>query len=596
MKPAQHAPSGNLVGSLADILASAQSAFDTGDHARAEEILRQVLEAQPKVAAAWKLRGLNALKYGRDDDSKTFLEQSLRLNAEDAGTLFHLGNACLRDSEFTRAIELFERSVALRADIPETHNNLSAALRFAGRPSDAEAAAQQALQLDQGYGEAANNLGLALCDLSRYPEAVRCFERAIEINPENLEALNNLGVALDAEGEVERARDIFERALSLHPENIDAKINLGNLLRKTGRLEDAAAQYSEALDQSPGDLRAYANLGLTLINKNQPEDAVALYEKALALAPDTPDIQMSLGIAQLMLGDYESGWRNYEARWQAPSFTARRRTFTGTPWTGQSLAGKSILVYAEQGFGDTIQFARYLPLIAEQAGKVVFECQKTLKQLCTSLDGVSQLVVRGHPLPKTDFYIPLMSLPFRMSETVGHVPVAGRYFNSESARMDAFRQRLQSTKPAVGLVWSGNPDRQDDWMRSCPAGAMRPLLDQTSCEFVSLQFGASAKDLPAETLDFGAECRDFADTAAAIDALDLVITVDTATAHLAGALGKDVWVMLGHHADWRYLMRRTDSPWYPSMRLYRQEKLGEWDSVVQACARDLSAGIGTARA
>ncbi|MEC8776019.1 MAG: tetratricopeptide repeat protein, partial [Pseudomonadota bacterium] len=347
-------------------------------------------------------------------------------------------------------MNLYQRSIAIRANIPETHNNLSAALRLAGRPSDAEAAAQQALRLDRNYGEAENNLGLALCDLKRYPEAIHCFECAIQIDRENVEALNNLGVALDAAGKVDKARETFVQALALQPENIDAKLNLGNLYRKTGQLTDAAQQYSEALELNPGDLRAYANLGLTLINKNQPEGAIALYEKALALAPETPDIQMSLGIAQLMLGDFEDGWRNYEARWQAISFTAKRRSFAGTPWTGQPLTGKSILVYAEQGFGDTIQFARYLPLIAEQADKVVFECQKALMQLCSNLDGVTQLVARGEPLPETDYHVPLMSLPHRMAETVGHVPIVTRYLRPACAAAESFRQRLQTGKPSVG--------------------------------------------------------------------------------------------------------------------------------------------------
>ena len=591
MKPAQHEPSSSLVGSLPDILASAQSAFDKGDHARTEEILRQVLEAHPQIAAAWKLRGINALRVGLENDAETFLEQSLRLDPEDAGTLFHLGNAYLKDSAFTQAVDLYQRSIAIRANIPETHNNLSAALRLAGRPSDAEAAAQQALRLDRNYGEAENNLGLALCDLKRYPEAIHCFECAIQIDRENVEALNNLGVALDAAGKVDKARETFVQALALQPENIDAKLNLGNLYRKTGQLTDAAQQYSEALELNPGDLRAYANLGLTLINKNQPEGAIALYEKALALAPETPDIRMSLGIAQLMLGDFDDGWRNYEARWQATSFTAKRRSFAGTPWTGQPLAGKSILVYAEQGFGDTIQFARYLPLIAGEADKVVFECQKALMQLCSNLDGVTQLVARGEPLPETDYHVPLMSLPHRMAKTVGHVPIVTRYLRPACAAAESFRQRLQTGKPSVGLVWSGNPDRQDDWMRSCPPALMRPLLDQRNYEFVSLQFGAPPNELSPEILDFGALCRNFSDTAAAVEALDLIITVDTATAHLAGALGKNVWVMLGHHADWRYLMNRTDSPWYPTMRLYRQENFGSWDSVVEVCARDLSDGL-----
>ena len=591
MKSPKYDSSGKFVGSLTDILISAQSAYDTGDHVRADEILRQVLEAHPKVNAAWKLRGIIALKQGHLTESSTYFRQSLALAPDDAGTLFYLANGCLRDLDYAQAIQLFERSITSEPDIPEVYNNLSAALRLDGRPSDAMVAAQRALQLNHSYGEANNNLGLAFCDLRRYPEAIRCFESAIDIDANNLEALNNLGVALDAKGDLEKSLRIFERALILSPQNIDTKINLGNLFRKIGRLDEAAAQFSEVLNYNQADLRAHANLGLTLITKNRPEEAIVRYEKALALAPETPDIRMSLGIAQLMLGDFEAGWQNYEARWLAPSFAIKRRSLASELWTGQSLEGKSILVYAEQGFGDTIQFVPYVPMIAKQAGQVVFECQKALLRICSKLEGVSEVVARGDFLPQTDFHIPLMSLPHRMNTRIECLPLAKGYLKPPSLIAQRFRDRLQSSKPAIGLVWSGNPERQDDDMRSCPPGALTPLLRLDNYEFVSLQIGTSIEKLSSNILDFGAECHDFADTAAAIEALDLIITVDTATAHLAGALSKDVWVMLGHHADWRYLMNRSDSPWYPSMRLYRQQTFGDWKGVVRKIRHDLSAGI-----
>ena len=595
MNPKKYELSDKLVGSLGDVLASAQTAYNAEDYERAEKILQQVIELHPRISAAWKLRGLNAFKQGHLTESSNYLHQSLSLAPDDAGTLFYLANASLRDLDYAQAIRLYERSIDLKPNVPEAHNNLSTALRLAGRPSDAVVAARQAIQLKQSYGEAKNNLGLAFCDLRRYPEAINCFEKAIEINSNNLEALNNLGVALDAKGEMEKSLIVFERALTLSPQNVDAKINLGNLFRKIGQLDDAAALFSEVLDQNPADLRAQANLGLVLLNKNKPEDAIARYNKALAHAPDSPDIRMSLGIAQLLLGDFEAGWQNYEARWLAPSFAIKRRNFNSQLWTGQPLKGKSILVYAEQGFGDTIQFVPYAPMIAKQASKVILECQRDLLRICSNLEGVSEVIARGEFLPETDFHIPLMSLPHQMGTRLENLPLAERYLTPSISDTQRFREQLESIKPSIGLVWSGNPERQDDRMRSCPPEALIPLLSLDSYEFVSLQVGTSAGDLSSDILDFGAECRDFADTAAAIDALDLIITVDTATAHLAGALSKDVWVMLGHHADWRYLINRTDSPWYPSMRLYRQQKIGDWESVVWQILDDLNSGIRIAR-
>lgn len=612
-----------LIGSVRDIIAGAIKDFRNGNSERADEILRQVVEARPEMAAAWHLRGLIAQESGDSAKAVAFFETAADLNhsdvsywrdygitlleinqlnaalsalqtavkiaPDDSATHFRLGILYGRIGENDNAIRHYRRCTELQPEAAEAFNNLAATYRRAGHPKQSFAAAQQAIALRQGYPEAHNNLGLAHCDLSDYRAAIASFEHALVLRPDDPEILNNLGVALDADGQYERAEETLRLAISGRPVAVDPALNLGNLLRVQGRLTEAEDCYRTAIANAPSDIRPYGNLGLALLNQNKPREATEIYEEALTLDPAAHDIRMSLGIAQLTAGDYLAGWQNYEARWNAASFRVERRRFDAARWEGQPLDGQRLLVYAEQGFGDTIQFCRYIPLLAKMGADVTFECQGPLTRLCGTLDGSPKVVARGDPLPKTDFHVPLLSLPRILGTTLGSIPSEAPYLAVDSKRADAYRQRLEPSKKNVGLVWSGNPDRQDDILRSCPIEAITPLIEIENTRIISLQVGNSANELPQGILDFGAEFGDFADTAAAISTLDLVVTVDTATAHLAGALGKPVWVLLGHHADWRYLLERADSPWYPSMRLFRQEKAGDWFGLTRAVGQTFRA-------
>ena len=396
-------------------------------------------------------------------------------------------------------------------------------------------------------------------------------------------------MALEAEGRLDQACAALEKAIAARPAWPEALINLGNVLREQGDISQAADRYREAVACDPNHVRAAGNLGLALLNLNQFEQSEATYVKALEQAPENADLRMSLGICQLAQGKYREGWANYEARWDAAAFTAHRRDFTAPTWRGEPLAGKRILVFAEQGFGDTLQFCRFLPRLAAMGAEVHFECQRALVDLCKSVSGVKNVIARKETLPETDYCVPLLSLPHLMGTTLETVPADLPYLAANRSPSRAFDKQLQYEKINVGLVWLGNPERRDDVMRSCPAEALEPILSVDGLQFVSLQVGLARDDIPETTVDLGSDCADFADTAAAINAMDLVITVDTATAHLAGALGKPVWVMLGHHADWRYLASRDNSPWYPTMRLFRQGTPGDWKGLTAAVANRLSA-------
>ncbi len=610
-----------LVAPVSELLRHAAEACENGDVARAEEILRQMTRQLPSLAAAWHLRGLVARTAGDLDRTAEFLARAVALAPDnpryctdfgealeragrfgeaamalsnaaaaisgDPRVEFLLGTVLMRCGRYEEAVQHLRKALSARPDWPEVHNNLAAALRAAGRPQEAIHHAEQAVNLRGHYTEALNNLALALSAAGRAEEAIGRLEMALALRPDDVELRNNLAVLLGEAGKTAEAERHLRDILAEFPDRPEPAVNLGNLLRAEGRLEEALACYRRALELRPLDLQIYANLGLLLLDLGKPREAIALYEKALALDPDHSDIRMSLGIAQLLVGDFEHGWRNYESRWRARSFGGTPRRFPIPRWRGDSVAGRTILVHAEQGFGDTLQFCRYIPLLAERGAAVVFECQPALLRLMASLEGVARLVPRGASLPAADCHVPLLSLPAAFTASFEEIPSRVPYLAPPADLAAEWRERLAGEGPAVGLVWSGNPQRRDDAMRSCPPEVLQPLLGRPGIRFFGLQKNAQGVLDSHGVIDLAPELDDFATTAAVLSALDLVIAVDTAVAHLAGALAKPVWVMLALGADWRYHLERSKTPWYPTMRLFRQKEAGDWANVVERIAAAL---------
>lgn len=614
-----------IVGTLNDILIKAQNSLKRGDLIRSEEILRQVIDSMPEVATAWHLRALNTQKMGnfvlaaqyfnkahklsplnpnylrdlgaallsidRLEEARKALEKAKLLAPEDAAVRFHLANTQTRQQELLAAIDNYNFCIHQNPEAYDAYSNLSAAYRQAGKPFESQKASQQALKICPESPTALNNLGLALCDSNNHPDAIKSFRKALNNAPSDVEIMNNLAVALHAENHIQEAHAVLKQALTLRPDWPEALINLGNILREQSKFSDAIICYQRAVTFDHSRITALGNLALALLNLNKFEESERNYKKALIKDPGNSDLRMSLGICQLAQGKYEEGWSNYEARWTASRFTAQRRDSSAPTWQGEPLAGRRIFVYAEQGFGDTLQFCRFLPLLSEMGAEVLFECQHSLVTLCHSIDGVGKIITQNDRIPEADFSIPLMSLPHVLSIDLETIPSEVPYLRAKNNQISEFACRLHNTKRQVGLVWLGNPNRQDDRMRSCPGSALEPILSVDEIMFTSLQVGIDPSEIPFNMNDFGQYCRTFLDTAAAIEALDLVITVDTATAHLAGALAKPVWLMLGHHADWRYLAERHDSPWYPTMRIFRQAKPGDWIGLTQNVADGLRSWI-----
>jgi len=474
--------------------------------------------------------------------------------------------------------------------------------------------------------ESLHLLGLLNLQRQRVVEAIHFFSAALRTNPGSADALSNLGLALHAIGRVEEAISSYHNALCVVPGHPEILYNLGNAHLESGRLADALCSYDSVLKSKPDHVGALVNRGNTLLRLNEPAQALASYDAALvtmprhpqiltnrghahrrldrleealadfksarAAAPDFPEAHFEAAMALLTLDDFDAGWKAYEWRWKTAAFARHRRSFASGAWLGkQPVSGKTILLHAEQGFGDTIQFIRYAPLLARQGAKVVCEVQPQLQPLLSRLEHVT-VIASGAPLPAFDLHCPLLSLPLAFGTLPTTIPAAVPYLAAPADREEYWRDRLPPGRPRVGFVWSGSPSHNNDSNRSIPLARFTKLFEHPSVRCFSLQRdlrGTDAellRELP-NVVHLGNQFRDFADTAAVISQLDVVISVDTAVAHLAGALGKRLLLLLPYAADFRWLRGRDDSPWYPGAKLFRQPAFGDWDSAIARASDEI---------
>ncbi len=599
-----------------------------GDAGRAEALLRAAAAAAPDFADVHFNRG-NALKaLGRLDEAAESLATAGRLRPDYADAHFNLGNTLVALGRTDEAADAFRRAVGARPDHADAHSNLAFVLNQLDRPEEAEAACRRAVALKPGAAHAHNNLGIALTRLGRADEAAAAFHEALDHAPDFVEACYNLGEALHKAGRPDEAAAAYARVVDARPDFAEAHNNLGVVLAELGRPGEAAAAYRRAIAIRPDFAEAHNNLGNALVDMDDPAAAVAAFEQALALCPGYAEAQTNLGgalqalgrvedavaahrlavaadpdfagahknlgVALLLAGDYRQGWAEYEWRWETDTFRPWRRHEDRPRWDGGDPNGRTLLVHDEQGAGDAIQFVRYVPLLRDRGARVVVECDPRLTGLFRDVDGAAEVVARGAALPPFDACVALMSLPGLMDTTVDTIPAGSPYLTADPDRVAAWRQRLgEGGGLRVGLAWAGNPIHPLDRTRSMPARHLARLLAVEGVRFVSLQVderGAELADLPAGAVrDVAPLIDDFADTAALVSVLDLVISVDTAVVHLAGALGRPVWVLLAAAPDWRWLRDREDSPWYPTARLFRQPMAGDWDSVMDRVAAALAA-------
>jgi FKBP-type peptidyl-prolyl cis-trans isomerase 2 len=444
-----------------------------------------------------------------------------------------------------------------------------------------EAKRSQAAAAEEFYKK-----GIELQNNGEIDEAIAYYRKAIGQNPKHAGAFYNMGVAFHGKGLIDQAILCYEIAIGFNQEFTEAHHNLGVAYNEKGKFDEALVCFQRVLQLKPDHAGAFYNLGNTLTAQGHYNEAKQCYKKAIEIKPDHADAQWSLGLINLRLGNFEEGWKGYEWRWELKDII-RKRDFSQPLWDGHDVDGHTILLHAEQGFGDTLHFIRYAPLVAERGAKVVVECQKELVSLLRNIEGVSQVIAHGEQLPDFDFHCPLLSLPFVFSTGLDTIPAQIPYVSAEPDLVQKWRNRIKADKSAIkiGLVWAGSPKLKFGHSRSCPIETFSALAQRNDITFYSLQKGEAeeqAKNPPEgiKLIDTSDEIHDFSDTAAIIANLDLVISVDTASAHLAGALGKPVWVLLPFVPDWRWMKDREDSPWYPTMRLFRQPSAGDWESVI----------------
>lgn len=463
-----------------------------------------------------------------------------------------------------------------------------------GRLDAALALIQAALKSDRSRAEGFASLGLVFHVLRQFERALASFDEGLRLQPDDVELRNGRGVALLQLRRPQEALCEFDHVLALAPDHSDALGNRGNALLRLNRVAEALVAYDRALIVAPDNARLLANRAAALRKLDRPHEALMSAQAALRRAPDFAHARFVEAVARLTLGDFAAGWRAYEARWHIGWLASQRRDFGAPLWLGaQSLAGTTILLHAEQGLGDTIQFVRYAPLLAARDACVVLEVQRELLRLLSGLQGVAAVVARHEPLPPYDFHCPLLSLPLACATTIDTIPAQMPYITPAAADVAAWRARLPQGRPLIGLVWSGERSHDNDLNRSIALATLLPLFDLPDVTFVSLQHEVRADDAAlldsrSNVVQIGRQFADFADTAGAIACLDAVIAVDTAVAHLAGSMGKPLLLLLPFAADFRWLRERSDSPWYPSARLFRQPRFGDWVSVVELLRQDLA--------
>ena len=473
--------------------------------------------------------------------------------------------------------------------------NLGFALKQAGELEAAIGAYRRALLLAPDHSQIHTNLGSALHQAGAAAEAAVSYRTSILLAPGFPGAYFNLGSLVRDQGGLDAASPPFHRALRLEPGHPDLHGGLATLEQYRNRLDGAAAGYRRAVALQPGRADFYSNLGNGLNQAGDWPLAEAAYRRALLLAPGQGDALFNLSLLLLLTGRLREGWPGYEARWGTQQLAKERRSFSQPMWRGEAAPGKTLLLHGEQGFGDTLQFCRYAALAKAKGLRIVLEVQPPLRRLLRPLAGCDLVVGRGGPLPDFDFHCPLLSLPLMLgTDSLADIPAPVPYLRAEAQAVVVWAERLAAFHGEglrVGLAWAGAP-RSDspaqaafDRRRSLPFSALAPILDMPGIRFFSLQKGVLADGLA----DFMAEMADFADTAALIANLDLVISADTAVAHLAGAMGKPVWLLNRFDTDWRWLTERSDTPWYPTMRIFRQRLRGDWGEVIEEVREALGA-------
>jgi tetratricopeptide (TPR) repeat protein len=559
----QKSVSRSSASNVTQALQQALALHQQGRLAEAEKIYRRILEAAPSQFDALHLLGVLKLQTGNNAEAHRLIAAALKVDPRSGDAL----------------------------------TNLGLALRAMNRTAEALASFERALALAPNHVEALNNRGLLLLTDGRAADALSCFDQVLRLAPRHLARINRAN-ALAGLGRLEEAIAEYDRVLAMFPNHAGARFNRGNALHGSARYAEAVADFDRALALTPQHAEAWNNRGIALYALNRRAEALSCYVRAVAIRTDYPDAHYNEALSLLAMRDFARGLAKYEWRLRRTGAPPHRRDLRAPLWLGEyPLGARTILLHAEQGLGDTMQFVRYAPLLARAGAKVVLEVQPELVSLLAATEGVDRVLARGEHLPAVDVRCAIPSLPLATGTRLDTIPAEIPYLRASPERLARWRSRMEAlAPPRVALAWAGNPLHVNDRNRSIALAQLAPLLD-VPARFVSVQ--RETADGDAEILQserrithLGGELADFADTAAVIALADLVVCVDTSVAHLAGAMGKPVFILLPFAADWRWMLDRTDTPWYPTARLFRQPALGDWDSAIGRVRDELRAAIG----
>ena len=556
---------------VADIMNEAVGHRQAGRNDEAVASYRQLLQVDPDQAEVYVNMGIALRAQGRAGEAAACYKQAIQLKPEFVEAYYNLANVLKDQGRLAEAVEDYEQAVRLRPEFPQAHYNLANALRSSGRLADAVESYRRAIRLKSDYAAAYVNLAMTLKDLGRTDEAIDNYKQAIRLKPDYHQAHNNLGIAF----------------------------------KELGCLDEAIESYAEAIRLRPDYAEGHNNMGIALHARGEHDEALRACERAIELKPDYAQAHWNRSLVLLLKGRFEEGWEEY--RWRRKTNLASfayPHELDKPLWDGKPFVGKRLLIHYEQGLGDNLQFVRYLPAVKQLGGTVIFETPKSMYSLLQSFNGIDELVQAspdGPPEVEFDACASLMDLPGIFGTTLDTIDAEVPYIHADPEKVEHWREQITGDGFKVGLVWGGRPTGRNEVLslqnRSCSLENFVPLADVPGVVLYGLQKGPAAAQISRLSgqvviANVGEQFDDFADTAAAIENLDLVISIDTSVAHLAGAMGKQVWLLLKTDADWRWLLDRSDSPWYPTMRLFRQRRAGDWAEVLERVAAESGRMVG----
>jgi tetratricopeptide (TPR) repeat protein len=580
-----------------------------GNLAASVQYWQKLIGINPAISEAHYNLGITFCRQERLEAAINCFENAINLQPSLAAAHYSLGDILLRFGNLDAAISRLQVAIDLHPNYAQAYNSLGLAFSKKLQLEQSVAMYERAIAIAPDLAEAHCNLGDVLLQQEKLDEAISACREAIALKPDSSAAYSNLSVALMRQGYLEEAIAACHQAIALQPDLAAAYSNLGEILFKQDKLDEAIAAYEQSIDLNPNLGDAHCNLGVAFCEQNRIDEALTHLRQAVSLQPDDAISHVNLGMTQILIGDFANGLSEYEWRWQQKDVPIPK--FNQPLWDGSELAGRTILLWAEQGLGDTLQFIRYAPLVAQKGGRVIVSCPATLVRLVANVADVEMAIAEGEPLPEFDVHAQMLSLPRLLGTNVSNIPSQVPYIqvcrgqSETTIPTSPFFKNIESPllkgggeSLNIGIVWASGYRQRSDSLRfyhkkSCPLSLFLQLLALPHAHLYSLQVGRNANDIDElrefkdrdRWHDWSPLIHDFTDTATLVSHLDLVISVDTAIVHLVGAMGKPVWTLLPFAPDWRWFLDREDTPWYPTMRLFRQSEWGDWDKVMRrVCA------------